>query len=350
MAITINDKTYRNLPEQVQKNADDIAELQTRQAIEIDDELSSESENPVQNKVITDALSEKVDIDDLSTVAITGSYDDLTNKPTLATVATSGNYNDLSNKPTIPTQTSDLTNDSGFITSSDLSDYVTTNTTQAISARKTFSGGITCSDIGPTGYGQGSIGYPTRFSIVGATTGRFEKIGNFNGYNMTIPNINGTIAVTSQLPTIATTTNSQDETLVESITDNSVSPTVTAFNRPYLYYYTFTVGVPEDLRLTFVSPNYHSFNNLEAGLRNDEQAVLVTKASGEGQESWNEYPVFAVQCISSTVWYCFEINGNNTIVRRTINPTDLLANYLDTASCESYNLITNEYEDTLWEI
>ena len=28
----------------------------------------------------------------------------------------SGNYNDLSNKPTIPTKTSDLTNDSGFIT------------------------------------------------------------------------------------------------------------------------------------------------------------------------------------------------------------------------------------------
>lgn len=35
----------------------------------------------------------------------------------LAEVATSGSYNDLSNKPTIPTKTSDLTNDSGFITS-----------------------------------------------------------------------------------------------------------------------------------------------------------------------------------------------------------------------------------------
>jgi len=38
------------------------------------------------------------------------------NKPTLSTVATSGNYNDLSNKPTIPTKTSDLNNDSGFTT------------------------------------------------------------------------------------------------------------------------------------------------------------------------------------------------------------------------------------------
>ena len=38
----------------------------------------------------------------LATVATTGSYNDLSNKPTLATVATTGSYNDLSNKPTIP--------------------------------------------------------------------------------------------------------------------------------------------------------------------------------------------------------------------------------------------------------
>ena len=37
----------------------------------------------------------------LATVATSGSYNDLSNKPTLATVATSGSYNDLSNKPTI---------------------------------------------------------------------------------------------------------------------------------------------------------------------------------------------------------------------------------------------------------
>lgn len=59
----------------------------------------------------------------LATVATSGSYDDLSDKPTipvlptLATVATSGSYNDLTNKPTIPSKTSDLTNDSGFITS-----------------------------------------------------------------------------------------------------------------------------------------------------------------------------------------------------------------------------------------
>ena len=38
-----------------------------------------------------------------ATVASTGSYNSLSNRPDLAAVATSGSYNDLSNKPTIPT-------------------------------------------------------------------------------------------------------------------------------------------------------------------------------------------------------------------------------------------------------
>ena len=62
----------------------------------------------------------------------TSDYTDLNNKPKINNVELSGNkslsdlgitnfsgdYNDLSNKPTIPTKTSDLTNDSGFLTNS----------------------------------------------------------------------------------------------------------------------------------------------------------------------------------------------------------------------------------------
>lgn len=43
----------------------------------------------------------------------------------LAAVATSGSYLDLTNRPTVPTKVSDLTNDSGFVTSSALSGYAT---------------------------------------------------------------------------------------------------------------------------------------------------------------------------------------------------------------------------------
>ena len=91
---------------------------------------------------------------DLSSVATSGDYDDLSNKPTipdvsnfitkdvndltyytlssnLSSVATSGNYNDLSNTPTIPTvptNISSFNNDSGYITKdvNDLTYYTTT--------------------------------------------------------------------------------------------------------------------------------------------------------------------------------------------------------------------------------
>lgn len=59
----------------------------------------------------------------LSAVATSGSYNDLLNTPapfdpnTLAAVATTGAYSSLSGLPTIPTLTSQLTNNSGFLTS-----------------------------------------------------------------------------------------------------------------------------------------------------------------------------------------------------------------------------------------
>ena len=47
------------------------------------------------------------------------------NSSDLATVATSGSYSDLEDKPSIPTKNSDLTNDSGYITSAALAPYAT---------------------------------------------------------------------------------------------------------------------------------------------------------------------------------------------------------------------------------
>ena len=45
----------------------------------------------------------------------------------------SGDYNDLSNQPTVPVNTSDLTNDSGFITNANDADADTTNELQTLS-------------------------------------------------------------------------------------------------------------------------------------------------------------------------------------------------------------------------
>lgn len=72
---------------------------------------------------------------------LTTTLTDYVETTTLATVATTGAYSDLTGTPTIPSKTSDLNNDSGFITSSDLpTNHVTTDTAQDISGRKTFIG------------------------------------------------------------------------------------------------------------------------------------------------------------------------------------------------------------------
>lgn len=71
--------------------------------IDVDSALSTTSTNPVQNKVITTALSGKANTADLATVATSGSYEDLTNKPTI---------------PTVPTNVSAFTNDAHYITAS----------------------------------------------------------------------------------------------------------------------------------------------------------------------------------------------------------------------------------------
>lgn len=67
-------------------------------------------------------ISGKANIADLAGVAFSGSYNDLNNKPSIPAEQVNADWNATSgkarilNKPTIPTNTSELTNDSGFIT------------------------------------------------------------------------------------------------------------------------------------------------------------------------------------------------------------------------------------------
>ena len=106
--------------------AGDGIDISEENVISVDNTVALKSEIPDVSGFITETdMNTALEDYELKSEAFSGSYNDLTDKPDLsiyaesedlATVATTGDYDDLLNKPTIPTKTSDLTNDSGFIT------------------------------------------------------------------------------------------------------------------------------------------------------------------------------------------------------------------------------------------
>jgi len=178
--------------------------------VTIDTELSLSSTNPVQNKTITAALS-NLDIDiatndeidnalnvagsgDLPTTGgivpialggtgattTAGARTNLGVSATadFANVAFSGAYDDLTGKPAIPSRTSDLANNSGYITSSALSGYVKS----VNGAAPDSSGNVTISVSGGGSSGGGNYTLPTASSstLGGVKIGSGLKI-NTNG-------------------------------------------------------------------------------------------------------------------------------------------------------------------------
>lgn len=81
----------------------------TGMSVAIDDHIDSTSVHPVQNKVIAEALDDKADSSDLATVATSGSYNDLTNKPTIPEAQVNADWTAVSgvaqilHKPTLGT-------------------------------------------------------------------------------------------------------------------------------------------------------------------------------------------------------------------------------------------------------
>lgn len=164
---------------------------------------------------ISDALNGKVDKvvgKGLSTNDFSDNYRNKINN--LATVATSGNYNDLSNKPTIPTKTSELINDSGFITSSALNGYAT----EAWVGNQGYITGINSSDI------KNALGYTPYDSS--NPNGYTSNVGTVTSVNNTQPvNGNVTISIPSEVTetTVANWGFTKNLGTVTSV--NNVSPT-----------------------------------------------------------------------------------------------------------------------------
>lgn len=125
--------------------------------------------------------TDKTAISKVSTIE--GNLSDL--EDSLSTVATSGSYNDLSNKPSIPSKTSDLTNDSGYLT-----------THQDISGKeniinKKSAWGKTPSD---TDYPTLKLVHDSLETKVDKVTGKGLSSNDFtNTYKNTLDNLNTTL-------------------------------------------------------------------------------------------------------------------------------------------------------------
>lgn len=99
----------------------------------------------IRQEDITSWNNKQDTISDLSTIRSGASAGATAVQPSeLATVATSGSYNDLSNQPTIPDSTSDLTNDSGFITNTD---YASSGTGGVIKTNSVYGVGTSQSGL-----------------------------------------------------------------------------------------------------------------------------------------------------------------------------------------------------------
>ena len=174
------------------------------------------------NTLFSGSYSDLTDSPTLATVATTGAYTDLSGAPTLATVATSGAYTDLSGKPTIPAAVSELSNDSNFITLTNISvgtdaspsgsggmdynsatgifTYIPPNLASYMTSVSNDTNPTLGGNLNVTGYSISSTSGDIVISPSGSTNiiGNANITGTLNSHS--IPGGAGTVALTSDIP------------------------------------------------------------------------------------------------------------------------------------------------------
>ena len=121
-------------------------------------------------------------------VGSTPAWANITGKPTFATVATTGAYADLTGRPTVPTLTSQLTNDSGFLTTAVLNNGLDTDLKGSV-----FADDSTIMVDGVNGVLRANVSVPGDWTVTtGSATYTFKWDAQFDYATLEIPgNITG---------------------------------------------------------------------------------------------------------------------------------------------------------------
>lgn len=209
----------------------------------------------------SDGTSTYVEADDLATVATSGSYTDLSNRPTIGnatlTIQKNGTNvqtftaNATSNKTaniTVPTKTSDLTNDSNFVSNTD---YATASTGGVVKVGSGLE--ITNGVLSATGGGTADavewdnvLNKPT-FSTV-ATSGSYNDLSD----KPTIPTVNNaTLTIQRNSTSVGTFTANASSNKTINITVPTTAADVSALPASTKYGASITVTIdPSDYKVT----------------------------------------------------------------------------------------------------
>lgn len=209
----------------------------------------------------SDGTSTYVEADDLATVATSGSYTDLSNRPTIGnatlTIQKNGTNvqtftaNATSNKTaniTVPTKTSDLTNDSNFVSNTD---YATASTGGVVKVGSGLE--ITNGVLSATGGGTADavewdnvLNKPT-FSTV-ATSGSYNDLAD----KPTIPTVNNaTLTIQRNSTSVGTFTANASSNKTINITVPTTAADVSALPASTKYGASITVAIdPSDYKVT----------------------------------------------------------------------------------------------------
>ena len=179
--------------------ASDKADIATQKAQEAIDAVASvgQSDWNQSDDTKSDYIKNKPTIPDAQIQSDWGqtdidAKDYIKNKPNLATVATSGSYNDLSNKPTIPTNNNQLTNGAGYITGINSSD-VTTALGYTPYNSTNPSGFITSSALSP-------------YELIAKSMTTLSASGTLTLADNSVYKLSATGTITFSLPSISDTT------------------------------------------------------------------------------------------------------------------------------------------------
>ena len=244
-------------------------------------------------KKLYDDLQDKVNTTDLSTVATSGSYNDLTNKPTIPAAQVQANWNEtntsskayIKNKPTIPTvpaNVSAFTNDAGY----------TTNVGTVTKVNNTT----------PDSSGNVSITIPTVPANVSAFTndaGYTTNVGTVTKVNNTSPDSSGNVSIT--IPTVPAnvsaftndagyTTSSDVVDLLQTIYPVGAIFIGTTSTCPMSALFGTWTLVAEDRCLQGSSSNHSANTTIAAGLPNVEGSIarqLKANNTAVSTTDWN---------------------------------------------------------------